>query len=124
MDLIPSLMSGAHFFIVADQTPKQPQDYIQAGIAAQRFWLTATRIGLQLQPEMTPLVFAEYIDQDIKFSASQKYINSARTLRGQLAKLVTPENPQNLVFAGRIGSASIATSRSTRKPLADLTIDQ
>lgn len=124
MDLIPSLMSGAHFFIVADQTPKQPQDYIQAGIAAQRFWLTATRLGLQLQPEMTPLVFAEYIDQEIKFSTSKRYINTAKKLRAQLAKLVTPENPQNLVFAGRIGSASIATSRSTRKPLADLTIDQ
>ncbi|MBL4584154.1 MAG: ThiF family adenylyltransferase [Pseudomonadales bacterium] len=121
MDIIPSLMSGAHFFIAADQPPQTPQDFINAGIATQRFWLTATQLGLQLQPEMTPLIFSEYINDGVTFSTSKKYIRTAEKLRDQLARLVAPETPQNLVFAGRIGRASIATSRSTRKPLSDLT---
>jgi hypothetical protein len=36
-------------------------DYVAAGRAMQRFWLTATQLGLQLQPELTPLIFSRYV---------------------------------------------------------------
>ena len=35
----------------------------------QRFWLTATSLGLQFQPEYTPLVFARYARERRPFAA-------------------------------------------------------
>jgi nitroreductase len=37
--------------LVAERRPQRMDDYIAAGRAMQRFWLTATAQGLQLQPE-------------------------------------------------------------------------
>jgi nitroreductase len=39
------------FVLVAERRPQRMDDYIAAGRAMQRFWLTATAQGLQLQPE-------------------------------------------------------------------------
>jgi hypothetical protein len=44
MDFIPSLACGAHFVILADHKPESFDDYISAGRAVQRFWLTATKL--------------------------------------------------------------------------------
>ena len=42
----------------AQDDAKLPSDYVAAGRATQRFWLTATRLGFQVQPLYTPLVFS------------------------------------------------------------------
>ncbi len=57
LDLIPALRCAGHFILLRNEEPKEIDDNVEAGRAIQRFWLTATKLGLQLQPEMTPLDF-------------------------------------------------------------------
>ena len=66
-DLVPALRCAAHFVIVADEVPETIDDYLNGGRALQRFWLTAAKLGLQFQPEMTPLIFSRSLTQTFCF---------------------------------------------------------
>ena len=103
LDLIPALKCAAHFMIVADHEPTSLQEFVAAGRAMQRFWLTATSRGLQLQPEMTPLIFSTYVRRDIAFSQDHKALQTARILKDQLDRIVGEENSLAGVFMGRVG---------------------
>ncbi len=48
MDFLPALACGAHFLLLAAKPPLTVDDNILAGRAMQRFWLTATRLGLMI----------------------------------------------------------------------------
>lgn len=120
LDFAPALGCAAHFLIVADQAPQTLADYLDAGAAMQRFWLTATRLGLQFQPEMTPLIFSGYIRDGIEFTGKQASIDNARTLARQLDALVGADTAARAVYFGRLGYGPVPVSRSTRLPLARL----
>ena len=122
MDLLPGLACAAHFVIVAGHPAGSIDDYVAAGRATQRFWLTATSLGLQLQPELTPLIFFRYVREDRVFSATPAMDLQARALAVQLVALLGEDNARRAVFMGRIGAGKAATARSLRKPLADLLI--
>ncbi|MBQ0768924.1 MAG: hypothetical protein KBT58_06500, partial [Bizionia sp.] len=72
MDWRTALGCAAHFFIISDQPLQSVDDYLQGGRAMQRFWLEATRQGLQFQPEMTPLIFSRYVTQSRTFTTISK----------------------------------------------------
>lgn len=116
MDLIPSWACAAHAVIKANRQPAGIDDFVAAGQAVQRFWLTATRLNLQQQPEMTPLIFARYTRQGIAFTQDAASRESARTLADTFAQLVDSE-AERCVWIGRIGEGQFATARSTRLPL-------
>ena len=78
LDLLPGLFCAAHFALVAAKAPEGIDDYVAAGAAVQRFWLTATRLGLQLQPQYTPLVFAEYVRRGVAFTSVEAARERAR----------------------------------------------
>ncbi|MBB5017345.1 hypothetical protein HNQ59_000609 [Chitinivorax tropicus] len=120
LDLIPGLACGAHFVLTAQQEPKTVDDYIEAGRALQRFWLTATQLGLQLQPEMTPLIFSWYVQQDKRFSTEASLWSQAQRLRQRFITLISEQTLRQAVFVGRIGAGPVAIARSTRLPLAKL----
>lgn len=120
MDLIPGLACAAHFVLIANNPPQSIDDYVAAGRAMQRFWLTATRLGLQLQPEMTPLIFSRYVREGTPFSATNGMHERARILAAQTAALIGAECSARAVFMGRIGAGLPAVARSTRRPLKDL----
>lgn len=120
LDFAPALGCAAHFLIVAEQAPQTLADYLAAGAAMQRFWLTATRLGLQFQPEMTPLIFSGYIRDGIEFTKKQASIDNARTLARQLDALVGADTAARAVYFGRLGYGPVPVSRSTRLPLARL----
>jgi hypothetical protein len=122
LDVIPALACAAHFVIVARTVPKTIDDYVAAGRAMQRFWLTATKVGLQLQPEMTPSIFATYVRQDRPFSATTAIWNRAKTLAPRFAQIVKCD-PATIVFMGRVGEGQDAQSRSLRLPLSALIIN-
>ncbi|HEX5343966.1 MAG TPA: nitroreductase family protein [Duganella sp.] len=122
MDLIPGLACAAHFVLVAERRPQRMDDYIAAGRAMQRFWLAATAQGLQLQPEMTPLIFSRYVREGRVFSATPGMQERAAELSRQGAALVGPQDWEAAVFMGRIGAGEPATSRSLRRPLRDLLV--
>lgn len=114
LDLLPSYYCAAHFILVAKQAPKTTQDYLDAGRSLQRFWLTATQLNLQIQPEMTPLIFHGYIKQNIKFTEEKKITKYAQQLSNRFENLFGKNKIQNAVFIGRIGSGKASYSRSLR----------
>ncbi len=122
MDLIPGVRCAAHFVLVATRAPASVDDYVAAGRAMQRFWLRACRLGLQMQPELTPLIFARYVREGRVFSQTPGLLNLARELERHTAALIGEDASLRAVFMGRIGAGPPATARSTRRPLAELIV--
>ncbi|MBB3121970.1 molybdopterin biosynthesis protein MoeY [Pseudoduganella violacea] len=119
MDLLPGLLCGAHFVLQARQPLRSIDDHVAAGRAVQRFWLTLTRLGLFMQPEMTPLIFARYIAEGRAFTREAAVQARAERLRPQAVELMGGENA-NAVFIGRLGAGPAPAARAVRKPLAEL----
>ena len=107
---------------MADKQREQTADYLDGGRATQRFWLTATKLGLQLQPEMTPLIFSTYAREGQRFTSCADKLAEADTLRLELDTLTGGE--VDAVFMGRLGFGSGATSRSLRKNIQQLNLLQ
>ena len=119
LDLVPGLACAAHFLIVARTPPATIDDYVSAGRAMQRAWLTATSLGLQLQPEMTPLIFAMYVRAGRRFSSEDALWDRARELAQRFEQLAGSDMT-GAVFMGRVGEGPAPRARSLRRPLADL----
>lgn len=120
LDVVPALACAAHFLIAARSAPRGIDDYVAAGMAVQRFWLTVTQLGLQLQPEMTPLIFSIYARGNREFSAREESLGRARDVGADLARLMGDACLETAVFMGRIGAGPRPTSRSTRLDLETL----
>nr|WP_315400135.1 nitroreductase family protein [uncultured Duganella sp.] len=122
MDLIPGLACAAHFVLTGAQAPRRIDDYVAAGRAMQRFWLTATAHGLQLQPELTPLIFSRYVREQRVFSGTPGMQQRAAALAREGELLVGRQAWERAVFMGRIGAGAAPTARSLRKPLGALLV--
>lgn len=121
MDFIPGLACGAHYLLKMRSAPESIDDFVVAGRAVQRFWLTATQLGLSMQPEMTPLIFSGYSRSGRSFTREKALEADARRLQDRLEDVIGPDWP--LAFwMGRIGAGSVAKARSTRLPLERLII--
>lgn len=120
MDFLPGLLCAAHFAIHAAKEPQTIDDYVAAGRAVQRFWLTATSMGLGLQPELTPLIFSRYVRQERRFTQSEAAKEQAHILSTRLNKVLANTTPRT-VFLGRIGHSDAPRARSLRLPLQRLT---
>lgn len=114
MDWLPGLMCAAHFGLVAPRPARGVDDYVAAGRALQRFWLTATRLGLQLQPEQTPLIFDRYLRQGRAFTTRPELAAYAAKLSTRLRSILPVEADGHAVFLGRLGYGAAASSRSLR----------
>ena len=119
LDLLPALRCASHFILLRSEEPQGMDDYVEAGHALQQFWLTATKLGLQLQPEMTPLIFARYAHQGISLSQVMPAAQQAKDLAVVLERLIG-EPPTRVVFMGRIGHGQPPKARSTRLSLENL----
>ncbi len=119
MDFVPSLACAAHFVIKAHRQPHSVEDYVAVGRALQRFWLTVTDLGLQLQPEMTPLIFSKYVREQRSFTTTTSLHALAAQLQRDTAELVFTGNDFP-VYMGRVGAGKAPTARSERRPLSEL----
>lgn len=124
LDFWPALNCAAHFVVVSRNPLNSVDDYVAGGRAMQRFWLTATALGLQYQPEMTPLIFASYIEHGIEFTKQPHCLENARLVTEQLADLIGQSASKRAVCMGRVGFGSAPVARSTRLPLEDLLISE
>jgi nitroreductase len=122
MDLIPGLACAAHFVLSAERRPQRVDDYVAAGRAVQRFWLTATAQRLQLQPELTPLIFSRYVRDGRVFSGTPGMQQRAAGLAREGELLVGKQAWDTAVFMGRIGAGAPAAARSIRRPLRELLV--
>ncbi|WP_395403739.1 molybdopterin biosynthesis protein MoeY [Pseudoduganella sp. UC29_106] len=119
MDLVPGLACSAHVSIEAAQEPQSIDDYVAAGRAVQRFWLTLTAQGYFLQPEMTPLIFTRYASNNTAFTAVGKLREDARALR-QRTQALFFKGTGFPVFIARVGAGPAPAARSLRKPVSQL----
>ena len=126
MELLPGMSCAGHFLLLRRHLnqPEADRDAatIRAGQAMQRFWLTATRLGLVLQPSVATLCFAYYGRQGISFAADPTALPQARRIAERFARLCADAEPEDVVFMGRIGTpqSKPLQSRSVRRPLAEL----
>ncbi len=123
LDLIPGYRCAAHILLVADKPPQVVEDYFAAGRAMQRLWLTAASLGLQFQPEMTPLIFMSYVRARKSFTVSRKALEQAKGLAVRLQRMVGVGTAERAMFMGRIGVGKMPSARSLRKTLAQLQSD-
>ena len=124
MDVIPGLRCAAHFAVFRKGAPA-PDDEVPAllrlGQAMQRFWLTATRLGLVLQPSFATLCFAHYGRTATVFTEAPGPRDKAAALAAAVERQ-WPALGDSLVFLGRIGEPRTRRvgARSVRRPLAEL----
>lgn len=121
MDLIPGLNCAAHFAFICQQPTSRDETLIASGQALQRFWLTATSLGLAMHPAFATLAFAYYGERGVSFSTEPNAAKKASAITqdfGHLFGLRTEQAP----FLGRIGRPQTPppSARSTRRELAVL----
>jgi hypothetical protein len=121
LDLLPSLRCAAHLAVIAPAPPATIDDAVAAGKAMQRVWLAATLLGLQMQPEMTPIIFSRYIREGIRFSTSSSTMSMAEGLEHRFANLMGNQHSARIVFLARCGFAAPPAARSIRLGLDELT---
>ncbi len=120
LDLIPGVACAAHLVIVADRQPATIDDFVAAGRALQRLWLTATHAELLLQPEMTPLIFGWYVRAGKRFSSSPSLWEQAVASTRELGAILGDDAAGSAVFCARLGAGPAPTARSLRLPLNTL----
>lgn len=124
MDYLPGRGCAAYFSISAKQQPSGSERVpflLHQGQALQRFWLTATRLGLVLQPATAILIFGYYGRHGTPFTESPRILGRAKDLARQL-DVLSVGNVDDLVFMGRIGRpvSRRIKPRSVRRPLEQL----
>jgi len=122
LDWLPGIRCAAHVLIVSRSGRTGVEEDFRAGAAIQRFWLTADRLGLQHQPEMTPLIFSRYSDHGLPFSTDPTAAPAAAAVQERLASIVGKDRMARAVWLGRIGAGDRAQARSVRLPLDDLLV--
>jgi hypothetical protein len=124
LDFLPGMLCGAHVALLAHPSPSSLEDRIAAGRAAQRLWLTTTALGLQMQPEYTPLVFARYADSNRRFTVVESAQAQAREVAGKLRQALGADAVETTVWLARIGPHRSSPGRSLRLPLEKLIVDE
>ena len=122
LDVMPSLSCAAHFLIVGTTPPRTVDDYVAAGRAVQRVWLTAMSLGLWQQPEVTPLIFSGYVREEVQFTKDSQSYRLAERVAANLGNVVPAETVPSAVWMGRIGAGPAPTARSVRLPLERLIV--
>lgn len=124
LDFVPAIACASHMLLRPKQNPITLQDWITAGMAMQRLWLTATHLGLHLQPEMTPVIFRWYVSAGRPISRNPAINDGARKISTQFEAIANATSDDAFSFFCRVGRSRTPKSRSLRKDLTDLMIDK
>jgi hypothetical protein len=122
LDFFPGIFCSAQIALIADREPASLADRIAAGRAAQRLWLTAATLGLQMQPQYTPLVFARYAREGRPFTTDARARGEALGVATQLEAMLGEGAAKRAVWLARIGPARPVAGRSLRLPLSTLIV--
>ena len=120
LDLLPALGCAAHILLRPRQPLRELADYVGAGVAMQRLWLTATAVGLHLQPEMTPVIFRWYACAGKSMSALPDIGRRVKSVVARFEALAGAEPCDPFAFFCRLGVGSRPRARSLRKELDEL----
>jgi molybdopterin/thiamine biosynthesis adenylyltransferase len=124
LDVIPGMLCAAHFILVPKHdstTYLHAEKLLHAGSALQKFWLTATKLGLVMQPNFASLALAYYSNHSIHFTDNKSVVLRAKKFADKINHFC---KAKNILFKGRVGApvSSKLSSRSARKPLKELLI--
>ncbi len=122
LDLLPALGCAAHLLIRPTRPLTAVEDYVRAGETMQQLWLTASSLGLSIQPEMTPVIFRWYARAGRSFSSLPEHAAQALRLTDMFESLAQAGTQEDFAFFCRIGQAVPVFSRSLRKRLESLMI--
>lgn len=120
LDFLPAICCAAHLLVRPRRPPAQLTDWVQLGIAVQRIWLTATHLGLHLQPQMTPVIFRWYARAGRHFSNEPALFEQALKLSGDFEHIANAAPTDNFGFFARVGVSQVPQSRSIRQDLVAL----
>jgi len=120
LDALPALHCAAHLLVRPKLAPKELEDWVKLGMTVQRVWLTATQVGLHLQPEMTPVIFRWYARAGRKFSADAHLANLANQLSTQFEQVTQAASTDSFGFFCRVGTSETPISRSIRQDISSL----
>lgn len=120
LDFVPAVLCAAHILLRPNQAPTTLRHHVHAGIALQRLWLTACKHGLYLQPEMTPLIFREYVRASRSISRRPDIQRRMKGLVENIHALTETTQRTPLAFFCRVGRCQQPISRSLRKEASDL----
>lgn len=126
MDFLPGIFSAAYFVFRLERAAapgEEASQTLRLGQAVQRFWLTATKLGLVLQPCLATLAFSHYGTAGEAFTVSEPERRKAAKLARLAGQALA--DFQRVRFLGRIGFPVKAKleSRSLRVPLDRLVRD-
>ncbi|MCB1959280.1 MAG: molybdopterin biosynthesis protein MoeY [Rhodocyclaceae bacterium] len=123
LDFIPGLACAGHFLIRPRQPIRSSLNHVQAGMAMQRVWLSAARLGLGFQPEMTPVIFRWYVQDGQALSARAPVNAAAVAVAARFNEVWALSAEAPAAFMGRVGRGAPPTSRSLRLDLDELIVD-
>ncbi|WP_043836030.1 ThiF family adenylyltransferase [Muricoccus aerilatus] len=113
-------LGSAAFFTVAlsEGAARDTEGLLAAGAGLLRLWLTATRLGLAMQPGIAVLLCAGMVGSELPSQALRRDVERCAV---GLRALAGP-SADRLIFLARIGEPKGAPprQRSVRRPLADL----
>lgn len=124
LDFIPAYKSAGIFALVKDTPPSSDTDYIEAGRAVQRVWLLSSALKLGFQPCQTPVIFSEYLRNDVTFTSNTSTIKNAENMETQYRALFGQNNTAKIVFMGRVGRSPLPLYRSVRLSTEELLINR
>jgi len=120
LDLLPGMRSAGYIAIapVNGRSALDPDAMIRAGAAIQRLWLTATKLGLALQPATALLMIAHYGENGTAFTADAHLLKKAHDVARFCTKFFG-HSADEFVFIARIGQPRprLPKARSVRHPL-------
>ncbi|WP_240538370.1 nitroreductase family protein [Rhodoferax sp. PAMC 29310] len=120
LDLLPGLRCAAHLLLHPKTEPQRIEDWVRLGESLQRIWLTATLHGLQLQPQMTPVIFRWYARAGRHFSADPVLFDQAQKVASEFESVVGALPTSAFGFFARVGHSPVPQSRSVRLALPEL----
>ena len=125
LDLLPALRSSGFVAMMphVKERPLSREALVRAGQAVQRFWLTATQLGLAIQPSLATLMIAHYGKEDMPFTEDRSLREKAHKLAADFCKFFGGL-PDDYLFLARIGRPPprMPGPRSIRRHLAELEI--
>ena len=120
LDLLPAIFCAAHVLVRPVKPPAELRDWLDLGIAVQRLWLTATSLGLHLQPQMTPVIFRWYARAGQAFSSAPGLAGKSKLLSDRFERIAQASPGDSFGFFARVGLSEPPGSRSIRLDLNQL----
>lgn len=95
--------------------PASEDQHLQAGMAAQRLWLTAEKLGLAGQPLLSPLFLFERLKSGAGLSEEEK--DRLQSLQYEFQNIIYLKNNARAVFLLKIIKPEMSAIQSQRLPL-------